>query len=78
MRINTNGTDPRLLDRLKLFGIVAGGVAVVVVVTGLIDRYMVGHAVAHWTAEQTVPTVSIVTPLASAGSNALLLPGTRA
>jgi RND family efflux transporter MFP subunit len=76
MRINTNGANPRLLSRLKFFGIVAGGIAVVIVVAGLIDRYMVGRAVAHWTSQQTVPTVSIVKPLASAGSNALLLPGT--
>ena len=76
MRINADGADPALLKRLRLFGIVAGAVAVVVIVGGLIDRYMVGRAVAHWTTEQTVPTVSVIKPIASAGSNTLLLPGT--
>lgn len=76
MRINTEGADPALLKRLRLFGIVAGAVAVAVVIAGLIDRYMVSRAVAHWTAEQTVPTVSIIKPTGSAGSNTLLLPGT--
>ena len=76
MRINTEGADPALLKRLRLFGIVAGAVAVVVVIAGLIDRFMVSRAVAHWTADQTVPTVSIIKPAGSAGSNTLLLPGT--
>jgi len=76
MRINTGGADPALLKRLRLFGIVAAAVAVVVVIAGLIDRYMVGRAVAHWTTEQTVPTVSVIKPIGATGSNTLLLPGT--
>jgi membrane fusion protein, multidrug efflux system len=76
MRINTDGADPALLKRLRFFGIVAGSVAAVIVVAGLIDRYMVNRAVAHWTAEQTIPTVSVIKPIAKAGTNTLLLPGT--
>ena len=76
MRINIDGADPVLLKRLRLFGLVAAGVAIVVVIAGLIDRYMVGRAVAHWTTEQTVPTVSVIKPIGEAGSNTLLLPGT--
>ena len=76
MRINIDGADPVLLKRLRLFGLVAAGVAIVVVIAGLIDRYMVGRAVAHWTTEQTVPTVSVIKPVGEAGSNTLLLPGT--
>jgi multidrug efflux system membrane fusion protein len=76
MRINTAHADPRLLKRLKVAGIVGGGIAFAIVTIGLIDRYMVGHAVAHWTADQTIPTVDVIKPIASAGSNTLLLPGT--
>jgi membrane fusion protein, multidrug efflux system len=76
MRIDTAHTDPRLLKRLRLAGFVASGIAFATVAVGLIDRYMVGRAVAHWTADQTVPTVDVIRPIASAGSNTLLLPGT--
>jgi len=76
MRINTGHADPRLVRRLKAVGIVAGGLAVVVVIGGLVDRYMVDRAVAHWTAEQTIPNVSIVKPIRATGASALLLPGT--
>jgi RND family efflux transporter MFP subunit len=37
---------------------------------------MVGKAVAHWTADQAVPTVNVIRPLTSQGSGTLLLPGT--
>ena len=76
MRIDAAHADPRLLRRLKLAGIVGGGIAFAIVAVGLVDRYMVGRAVAHWTADQTIPTVDVVRPIASAGSNTLLLPGT--
>jgi multidrug efflux system membrane fusion protein len=73
-----DGPDPLLIRRLKIAGIVALGVAVVVVIAGLLDRFFVNRAVAHWTAEQLVPTVSIVKPEQASGSNTLLLPGTLA
>jgi len=76
MRINTAHADPRLLKRLRFAGFVAGGLAVAIVAAGLIDRYMVGRAVAHWTADQTIPTVDVIRPIAAAGSNTLMLPGT--
>jgi membrane fusion protein, multidrug efflux system len=76
MRINTEGVDPQLLRRLRLVGIVAVGVAVVLIIGGLLNRYLVGRAVAHWTADQTVPTVSVIKPIGTASSNTLLLPGT--
>ncbi len=68
--------NPGLVRRLRLIGVVACGIGVLVVVGGLADRYFVGRAVAHWTADQLTPTVSVVTPSAPNGSNSLLLPGT--
>jgi multidrug efflux system membrane fusion protein len=68
--------DPRLVRRLKLVGIIACVVGVLVVAGGLLDRYFVGRAVAHWTSDQLTPTVNVVTPSAPNGANTLLLPGT--
>ncbi|HUO93570.1 MAG TPA: efflux RND transporter periplasmic adaptor subunit [Rhizomicrobium sp.] len=76
MRVNTEGTDPRLLARLKLAGLIGGGLAIAVIAAGVIDRYFVNHAVAKWTMEQTIPTVTVVKPVAASGSNTLVLPGT--
>jgi RND family efflux transporter MFP subunit len=60
---------------LKLFGIVAAAVAVLIVVVGLVARFFSTQAVASWTAAHNTPTVSVIS-LASAGANrALVLPG---
>lgn len=68
--------DPQLLRRLRVVGIVAAAIACVIVVGGLVSRYLVGRAVARWTDDQTVPTVSTVLPTIAHGSNTLVLPGT--
>lgn len=76
MRIDHASVSPEFFRRLKFVGIVAGCLALLVVVFGLIDRYFVDRAVAHWTADQVTPTVNVVKPLQATGSNTLLLPGT--
>jgi len=68
--------EAALLHRLKQVAIVVGAIALVVVVGGLLERYIVGRAVAHWTAEQLVPTVSVIKPVGSSAANSLILPGT--
>lgn len=75
MRIETEGFDPKLIRRLRLAGIIAGALAIVIVIVGLANRYFVSKAVADWTADQQIPTVSLVKTVGEAGSNTLLLPG---
>ena len=69
-------SDPGLLRRLKWTGIVVAVLALVVIVAGLTSRLLAGRAVAHWTADQTIPTVGTVLPLVSRGGSTLVLPGT--
>ncbi len=68
--------DQRFIRQLRLLGFAAAIIGAVVVVAGLADRYFVNRAVAHWTADQLTPTVSVIHPSGGAGSNTLLLPGT--
>lgn len=70
----TEIVNPQLLRRLRLAGIIAGGLAIVIVVAGLVDRFFVSRAVANWTAEQLVPTVSVIKPATSGNTGTLLLP----
>ncbi|RUL63424.1 efflux RND transporter periplasmic adaptor subunit [Dyella dinghuensis] len=60
---------------LRLTGIVIAVVLVAVVVIGLITRATQASNLKTWTAEQAVPTVSIVTPEASPNGPVLDLPG---
>lgn len=76
MLTNTGGPNPLLIKRLRLGGIVAGCVAAAIVVIGLAMRFYIGGAVARWTTDQTIPTVSTILPVTSHGSNTLVLPGT--
>jgi RND family efflux transporter MFP subunit len=76
MPTNTGGSNPLLVKRLRLGGIVGGCIAVAIVVIGLAMRLYIGGAVARWTIDQTVPTVSTVLPATSHGANTLVLPGT--
>jgi multidrug efflux pump subunit AcrA (membrane-fusion protein) len=68
-------SNPQLLPRLRLAGIVAAGIALVIIASGLATRLYANRAVAHWTQDQAVPTVSVTTPSLSAGSSKLVLPG---
>jgi membrane fusion protein, multidrug efflux system len=65
----------RRLRWLKPAGIAAGVVAGLVVGIGLLSRGLAGAALKSWTAEQAVPTVSVVRPDASLGAQSLVLPG---
>ena len=76
MPTDTETPEQRLIRRLKIGGAIAGGVALAIVVAGLASRYLVARAVAHWTDEQTIPTVSVILPTPSRGANTLVLPGT--
>lgn len=61
--------------RLRLFGWVALAVALLIAVAGIVDRMINARAVARWTDEQAVPSVSVVVPQHSGGAEALALPG---
>jgi multidrug efflux system membrane fusion protein len=65
-------TPPR---RLKLVGIAAACVAVLVVAIGLIGRVIADQNVAAWTDAQALPTVKVINLAADSGHGALVLPG---
>ncbi len=65
-------TPPR---RLKLAGIVAACVAIVVVAVGVIGRVFADQNVAAWTDAQALPTVKVINLATDTGSGALVLPG---
>jgi len=60
---------------LKPAGFVGAGVAVLIVAAGLISRVMANQNVKAWTEDQAIPTVSVITPAAVGGDQALVLPG---
>ena len=64
-------TPPR---NLKLIGLIALGVAAVVVAIGLISRVRADQDVKQWTREQLVPTVTLVTAKADSAPQVLTLP----
>lgn len=61
--------------RLKLIGIVAGCIAVAIVVIGLITRAASSHSVGAWTQENALPIVSVIDLAQSRKSGDLTLPG---
>jgi len=61
--------------RLALTGIVAGAVAVVLVVTGIVERDRSSAKLQDWTEAQAIPTVAIVALNAKPGVASLDLPG---
>ena len=65
-------TPPR---RLKLAGIIAACVAVIVVAIGLISRVHADLALKATTAAGAVPTVKVISPATAGGDRALVLPG---
>ena len=60
---------------LRLTGIVAAIVAIVVVATGLYSRASGNARLREWTDAQAVPVVAVAPPAAGANSSALELPG---
>ncbi|MGB8365105.1 MAG: efflux RND transporter periplasmic adaptor subunit [Rhizomicrobium sp.] len=75
MPIDRTRFTPQFLRRLRLAGIIAGGAALVIVVSGVTTRLYASRSVSHWTADQAVPTVSVATPFLSSGAGTLVLPG---
>jgi multidrug efflux system membrane fusion protein len=63
---------------LKITLIVAAGVAVLVVATGLIGRSHDASAVKTWTGAQAAIPVTVIHPTAGTGAQALVLPGNLA
>lgn len=64
------------LRRLKLAGIIALAVALVVVTTGIISRANGASTVQAWTNVQAIPSVSIITPVAGGAFQEVTLPST--
>jgi len=60
---------------LRIAGIVAGAVLVVVVAAGIVSRTVSANHVRQWTNEQALPTVAVVTPSGGGEAFALELPG---
>jgi RND family efflux transporter MFP subunit len=61
--------------RLALAGVVAGVVAIVLVVTGIVERDRSSAKLQDWTEAQAIPTVAIVALTATPGVASLELPG---
>lgn len=62
--------------KLRLVGIVAAVVALAIAVGGIVIRVVQGHAVATWTQQQAIPTVSVFKPGKGEQGTQLVLPGT--
>ncbi len=67
--------DRKTFRRLRLTGVVAAVVAVVIVVYGIATRASENSRLHDWTEAQALPTVAIISPSAGANSNGLELPG---
>jgi RND family efflux transporter MFP subunit len=65
----------RALLRLRIAGIVAACVAVIIVVSGIIARNLASDRTESFSAEQSIQTVAVVSPVAGVGGRALTLPG---
>jgi multidrug efflux system membrane fusion protein len=65
----------RAMPWLKPAGLVAAGLAAVVVVTGLVSRGMASQSLQSWTDATAIPTVSVIRPDANLGAQNLVLPG---
>ncbi|MDE2330070.1 MAG: efflux RND transporter periplasmic adaptor subunit [Bradyrhizobium sp.] len=71
----TESRSPVSRRRLSIFGLVAGGIAVLVVVTGIRAREDTEAKLRQWTDNQAIPTVAVVLPDPKALSPTLDLPG---
>ncbi len=75
MPTSSDGGGVALRRRLRLGGLIGGGLLAVVVVTGLVSRGMASQQVEAWTQAQAIPTVSLITPVAGDQADVLTLPG---
>ena len=71
---NTSGAPPSR-RALRLGAVIIGGLALLVVVGGLITRAEESAQLRDWTEAQAVPTVSVAAPGDAAAGGALDLPG---
>ncbi|THD58509.1 efflux RND transporter periplasmic adaptor subunit [Phenylobacterium sp.] len=60
--------------RLRLLGLAAAIVAVIVVAVGLFNRFSADRSMKTWTHEQTIPTIGLA-KIQAGGDRALVLPG---
>jgi RND family efflux transporter MFP subunit len=60
--------------RLRLSAMIAGGVAVIVVVAGLVSRVSADQSMKSWTSQQAIPTLSLA-KIEGGGQRELALPG---
>jgi RND family efflux transporter MFP subunit len=70
-----NARTPAPRRGLRLTGIVAALVAIVIVATGLYSRASGNARLREWTDAQAIPVVAVATPAAGATAGALELPG---
>ncbi|WBO20789.1 efflux RND transporter periplasmic adaptor subunit [Sphingomonas abietis] len=74
--VTGDGDTPSVDNRtLKKIGVIAVIVAVLVVAWGLFSRHRSESQLSSWTDDQSIPSVSVVTPSATGGGNSLVLPG---
>ena len=71
----TEQRPPVSRRRLGIFGVVACGALIVVVVTGIRSREEASAKLREWTDDQAVPTVAVALPDARALNATLDLPG---
>ena len=64
-----------LAGRLRHYGWTALAIAVVIAVMGIVNRSRSETQLTHWTREQAIPEVAVVTPQRGVGSQELVLPG---
>ena len=70
--------DPQLAIsavKLRRIAVVAGAIALLIAIAGIAKREIQARAVARWTDEQAVPSVSVITPRKGGNDAALALPG---
>ncbi len=72
--VNLPGAPIVSTGRLKLAGVVTAGVAVLVVVVGLVTRVSADQSQAAWTRDQSIPTLSLA-KIDGGGERQLVLPG---
>lgn len=61
--------------KLRRIGFVAAGIAIAIAAAGIVIREVKAREVARWTAEQAIPSVSIVMPTHGQSGSELVLPG---
>jgi RND family efflux transporter MFP subunit len=71
----TEQSSPVSRRKLGIFGVLAGVVLVVVVITGIRAREQSGEKLREWTDDQAVPTVAVTRPDAKVTNPTIDLPG---